>query len=242
MTKSDFLEALRAELKHRHVADVEDIVEEYQQHFAFKLADGYSQEEIAAKLGTPKEIAAQYDAAPGTGKGGKRALTVAGLCVADFFFAILCVLLYAWALVMMLLVISFGLLCVCLLGDLGRFPMFSVPAMPYPCAVLFGIAAAGLAVLTLVGTVYFFRFMRQLIRSFGRFHKNALDAAAGRATLPALPVYPQLAGKVKRRLRRAAVAAVLVFAVCLTAGFIVSAISAGTVEFWHAWGWFGYGR
>ena len=36
-----------------------DVVEEYQQHFAFKLADGYSEEEIAARLGDPVALAAQ---------------------------------------------------------------------------------------------------------------------------------------------------------------------------------------
>ena len=36
-----------------------DVVEEYQQHFSFKLADGYSEEEIAARLGDPVALAAQ---------------------------------------------------------------------------------------------------------------------------------------------------------------------------------------
>ena len=36
-----------------------DVVEEYQQHVSFKLADGYSEEEIAARLGDPVALAAQ---------------------------------------------------------------------------------------------------------------------------------------------------------------------------------------
>ena len=50
----------RKELKARGVADAADIEEEYEQHFAFKLADGYSEEEIAAKLGGPAKLAAQF--------------------------------------------------------------------------------------------------------------------------------------------------------------------------------------
>ena len=51
MTKQDYLTALKQELNKNAVADAEDIVSEYEQHFQFKLADGFSDEEIAAKLG-----------------------------------------------------------------------------------------------------------------------------------------------------------------------------------------------
>lgn len=30
------------------------------------------------------------------------------------------------------------------------------------------------------------------------------------------------------------------FAALFVMGYIVLAISAGSVQFWHAWGWFGY--
>ena len=52
MTKSEFMTRLEHELRKRNVVDAADVMEEYEQHFAFKLADGYSEEEIAAKLGT----------------------------------------------------------------------------------------------------------------------------------------------------------------------------------------------
>ena len=65
MTKSEFMTRLEHELRRRNVADAADVMEEYEQHFAFKLADGYSEEEIAAKLGTPEELAAQFEALPG---------------------------------------------------------------------------------------------------------------------------------------------------------------------------------
>lgn len=38
--------------------DAGEILEEYEQHFAFKLADGYTEQEIARNLGSPFEIAA----------------------------------------------------------------------------------------------------------------------------------------------------------------------------------------
>lgn len=56
MTKLDYMAQLAQELKRRGVADADDVLEEYEQHFAFKLSDGYSEEEIAAKLGSPRSL------------------------------------------------------------------------------------------------------------------------------------------------------------------------------------------
>lgn len=50
------------------------------------LADGYSEEEIAAKLGSPEELAAQFESTDTAKKvGGSKALAVTGLCFADLF-------------------------------------------------------------------------------------------------------------------------------------------------------------
>lgn len=60
MKKTEFLERLGQELEKRNVADPADIVEEYEQHFAMKMADGYAEEEIAARLGSPASLAALW--------------------------------------------------------------------------------------------------------------------------------------------------------------------------------------
>lgn len=49
---------------------------------------------------------------------------------------------------------------------------------------------------------------------------------------------PQFAAPCARRMRRAARAALIVFVVALVIGFVVSAFAAGSIEFWHTWGWF----
>lgn len=58
MKKNEFMTKLADELKKRGVVDADDVAAEYEQHFAFKLADGYSEEEIAAKLGDPAALVA----------------------------------------------------------------------------------------------------------------------------------------------------------------------------------------
>lgn len=242
MTKSDFLERLAAELKRHHVSEPDEIIDEYREHFAFKLADGYSEEEIATKLGALGAIAAQYVAAPAEGGRGKKAITAIGLGAVDFCFGLLCVLLYAWEIVMGALVLALGALSVVLMGNLtGEIGWAAVPGMPYPCALLMGVAAAALTVLAAVGAVCYFQFIRQLMRSYGRFHANTLASAAGKAPLPPVTAYPRFTAGRRRALRKVTMTAATVFAVCFVTGFAACAISAGHVEFWHAWGWFGYG-
>ena len=57
MTKNGFMTIFMKRLKECGVADVDDIVMEYEQHFSFKLRDGYSEAEIAKKLGDPSMLA-----------------------------------------------------------------------------------------------------------------------------------------------------------------------------------------
>jgi hypothetical protein len=53
-----------------------------------------------------------------------------------------------------------------------------------------------------------------------------MAAAAGRPVLPPVQISPKMPGKTRRTLRKCA---------------LISAFSAQSIEFWHAWGWFGYG-
>ena len=71
MTKHEFMARLASELHKRNVADAADVIEEYEQHFAFNLADGYSEEEIAAKL-LPLPACASPICLPGASSSGTR--------------------------------------------------------------------------------------------------------------------------------------------------------------------------
>ena len=211
MTKHEFMARLASELRKRNVADAADVTQEYEQHFAFKLADGYSEEEIAAKLGSPEELAAQFECTNTAKKvGGSKALAVTGLC--------------------------FAALAVCLLGGWNIAGL--IPAMPYWCGAILALSFAALTVLLVVGCVYYAAFLRQLVRSFGRFQHNALASVSGEAALPALAINPQFSAKTRRRLRAAALISLALFAACFVLSYVVCALSAGSLQFWHAWGWF----
>ena len=42
----------------------------------------------------------------------------------------------------------------------------------------------------------------------------------------------------KGRLRTAALISLALFAACFVLSYVVCALSAGSLQFWHAWGWF----
>jgi uncharacterized membrane protein len=60
MNKQQYLGALRQELKGLEPAAVEEIMADFEEHFASGLARGKSEEAITADLGSPVEIARQY--------------------------------------------------------------------------------------------------------------------------------------------------------------------------------------
>ena len=115
----------------------------------------------------------------------------------------------------------------------------SLQYMPVMLISLGGSLAA-LAVLTAVGSIYVAAFIRQLMRGFGRFAHNAMAAAADKPVLPPIPANPRLPVKTRRTLRQLALISLSVFAASFVLGMITSMLSAHAVEFWHAWGWFGY--
>lgn len=237
MNKREFLFQLEKALKRNHIPDAEEILNEYQQHFAFKLADGYAEEEIAARLGDPAALAAQFDGPGVSPKAGGKALVVLGLCFIDLFAACLLLALFAWGLAMAAAALGCGVIGLWLL--FGGNPGGLVP-MPGWCSGAFGLSITALSVLWGVGCGYFYGFLGQLCRAYLRFHRNALAGTAGTPALPALPLHPRFPPKAGRRMRKIALVALAVFALFGALGMVLSMLSAGTMGFWHAWGWFGY--
>ena len=60
----------------------------------------------------------------------------------------------------------------------------------------------------------------------------------GLCVLPSLPIAPQFSAKARRRLRTTALIALALFAACFVLSYVVCALSAGSLQFWHVWGWF----
>lgn len=236
MTKQDYLTALKQELNKNAVADAEDIVSEYEQHFAFKLADGFTEEEIAVKLGAPAQIALQFAGLPKSHKrkGGKKTLLVLWLTIMGVFE----VMLYG-AFLYFIVGLFIGSLVPVALGVefiAGLNFMNILPLMPYGAAIVCGISLIALGVMIFLFAVYCFAMLRQMVRASLRWRRNMMREEA----LPLLPLSPQFAPKTRRALRGILLWAVMIFAVTFIAGFAILALYTHSWGFWHALGWFGY--
>ena len=60
MNKSEFIAAMEAQLLRLSKADRDDILNDYESHFANGVAEGKTEDEVSAQLGDPVELAAVY--------------------------------------------------------------------------------------------------------------------------------------------------------------------------------------
>ena len=60
MNKSEYLNKLTNELGHMPYGDVKDIIQSMEEHFDEGVSEGRSEEEIAASLGDPAELAQEF--------------------------------------------------------------------------------------------------------------------------------------------------------------------------------------
>jgi len=237
MNRNEFIVKLTKRLNEQNVGEIDEIIAEYDAHFAYKLADGYTEEEVAAKLGDPDELAAQFAAAEQPKKRNiGRGFVILGLAFADFFAFLFFLLLAAWTVVMIVFAIASAGIGVSYLIDANPFGI--LPSMPYWVGAVFAGSLLALSVLSLAGGVYFGLYVRQLLKAYGRFHHNQLAASAGKAVLPSLRPYPKLAPRENRLFRKIVLGSLTVFALCFVLGYLVASIAAGTPGFWHAWNWF----
>ncbi len=235
MTKTEYLEQLKQALKQQNINDTDEIILEYEQHFAFKLADGYSEEEIAAKLGSPATIAAQFDTGEtkqkSGGKGKKVFLTI-WLTLLGILETALDLVFAAFGIGVFGAAVAFATAGVCLVGRLNIANL--IPNMPYSGAIILGVSLIALAVLFFVLAVYCFAFLRQIVKASIRWRKNMLSET----TLPLLPTSPQFQPKNRRALRNVLLLSLAVFGILFVVGYIVLALQAGSLGFWHVYGWF----
>lgn len=230
-SKKEYIAELEKALKKRNVSDVGEILEEYQQHFENKRMDGFSEMEVIARLAEPQIIAQQFS------EGGKRPM--------DFSKIVLC----AWISMLDVAVVLAGIILLFWVIVLGATALASValsfslitswhiayiPAMPYLGALLLGVACMGLGALASIGAVYSFLYVRQWARAYVRWHKNQFD----RGRYPNLSITPTVNARLKRILRLICVIALMATGAGFILGYAALAIASGSMEFWHALGWF----
>lgn len=235
MNREQYLNELERCLRDKKIADVEEIVEEYRQHFIFKDNDGYGEEEVAAALESPDRIAEQYAGAGSAAlrpSGFVRAVTVTGLAFLDLVLILCAVVLFAWVLVMAVFAVTCLVLGGCLI--LNQNIAGLIPPMPYFAALILGVSMLGLAVLSAVGTILCWAHIRRWVQVFCRWQKNLLG---GRAQAP-MSLRPEIGRKSLFLLSRTAIISLTVFGAFFLAACLALTIHTGFKPFWHELGWF----
>ena len=238
MTKNEFIAALEKHLRQQGVSEIEDILQEYEDHFAFKGRDGYTQEEIARKLGAPQAIASQYAAggAPAKQNLFLKLIVGTGLFFTDIVSFAFLIALYAFSAV--LAAFAVANLALAVSYAFGLNPYGILPPMPVHCALAAAGMLLGLTALSALCVYFWSALVNQLMKKYLRFRKNFMAAVTGGARQLPYPVRLQTPPKVWRTLRRVLLISLCVFVFGFVVFYGVCAISAGSLGWWHAWNWF----
>lgn len=120
---NEFLTVFSASLKHMRADEKQDILQDFREHFEIGSANGKTEEEIAAELGDPRQLARMYSAESATNrvvelKGFKNTLRMLGAIISyKIGGGLLMVLLYFTCLSLTLML--FGSALVLMTGGAG---------------------------------------------------------------------------------------------------------------------------
>ena len=237
MNRQEYLGSLEKALIAAHVPDSKEIISEYAEHFDRKLQDGYSEEEIAAKLISPKETAGQFGELRHENiKAGSRLLSAGGLFFTDIFMGSFFILLYAWVIALGAFAVASAVSgFIALIGISVWNTIHIIPEMPYICSLLLGITLLALAVLSAIGTEYCRLYVTQILKGYARWHQRIWGKVG--ISLP-LPLHPVINPKKRRIMRTITLIALVVFIVAFITALGSMMLSTGSLEPWHVWHWF----
>ncbi len=232
MTKKEYLEELRKELKLNNVNEIEEVISEYEEHFKFKIDEGLTEEEIAKKLSNPKEIAKEY-AVNNTpiNKYEKYAKTT-GVVFMSIPLTMIYILICASVIVLGAFSLASLTAGFCLITTVNIADL--IPTMPYFPALMLGVACIGLSVISCIGTIYMFLYIKQWAKVYARWCKNIIN----NNRYPSLSMHPQNSKKFSSKLKLIAIIGLVCFIATFIVGYISLCISAGSIEPWHTYNWF----
>ncbi len=173
MNKQTFILQLKRELEPLKQSARQEILADFEEHFANGQAQGKTEDQVAQELGSPKELAQEYiESAEGNEKSinaggiGRGILTAFGLLLFDAmilipitaaFFAIVVSL---WAVPLSLFASSIALVV---------YPLINIAfAIPYIVSLLVAIALLALSVAMGIGMFYMSKYFIKFVAEIGK--------------------------------------------------------------------------
>ena len=232
MTKNQYLDELKKELKSNNIPDMNDIIAEYEEHFQFKIEEGKTEEEIARKLSSPKEIAKEYAKINISINKYEKSAKITGLTFLSIPLSLVYIMICASVVVLGAFSITSLVTGFCLITTLNIAGL--IPNMPYFSSFMLGIAFIGLAIIATIGTIYLFLYMKQWGKIYIRWCKNIVN----NNRYPSISKHPNLPTRFIFLLRLISIIALVCFISTFIIAYYSMAIAAKSIEFWHVWNWF----
>jgi len=232
MNKSEFMQILNKELINNKVNDIDEILTEFEEHFAYKLEEGRSEEEVIRKIGNPVDIAKDYLNTSKTEKRPNKAVLKVGLVLIDFWVYLMFLLFWLSVFVLGVFTITLCVLGVLLITSANLYHL--LPSMPYISSLILGISALALMVVSGIGTIHLSLYVKQWHKAYQRYRKNLLN----NNIYPPLSMHPKLSKRSSALLKLINIVGMVIFILTFTLGYFISALLANSLEFWHVWEWF----
>jgi len=172
MNKREFLRKLKRLLP---VDERQEILNDYEEHFATGITDGKSEEAIARELGSPEEVAKEFGYEKAKLSPKNIVFAAIGLLFFDLLIGIAIVAsLFAvwislWSVVLSLLVTGVALL-------IAMFFTAIIPPLPWYLCLTAGIAVLGLTGLFGVGMLYVTKYYFRAMAWYGSLHARVFQS------------------------------------------------------------------
>lgn len=235
MTKKEFFDTLKKELKNNNITDndeIEEILSQYEEHFYYKLEEGCTEEEICKELSSPIDIAKEYNKSTKEVNKYEKSTKIFGISMLSI--PVMFIYILMWASVVVIGAFSLVSLVTgfCLVTTLNIANL--IPSIPYFPSLILGIACMGLAKLSTMGTIYLSLYIVQWTKVYIRWCKNLIY----NFRYPSISKHPKLSKKLSSILKLISIISLIVFVSCFAISYIVMCIMANAFEFWHVWNWF----
>lgn len=183
MTRAAFLAQLRAGLAGLHQGEVEELVADYEAHFAEAVAAGRSEDEVAAALGSPSRLARElrteaglrrWESERSAGNYVGAIFALIGLIAVDFIL----LLPFLFALAGILIGIAFALVGMLIGGVVLLGHTISDWDLADNVAIARALASIGLIAGSIGGGALFIlvlEFILKLLAKYARLHYRLLD-------------------------------------------------------------------
>jgi len=232
MTKKEYLEELRKELKLNNAGDIDEILAEYDEHFNFKLEEGLTEEEIARKLSSPKEIAKEYCFNNVEINKFEKGIKTTGVVFMSLPLSLIYALMWASVVVLGAFSLVSAVTGFCLITTINIAGL--IPYIPYFPSLILGISLFGLSALSAIGTIYLFLYIKQWGKVYLRFCKNIVN----NNHYPTISKHPKVSKKLASKFKLVAFIGLAVFMSAFVIGLISMCIASKSIQPWHVWNWF----